>query len=144
MLDLGCSHGAYVDYLTRLGFDATGVDFVPEFLQEAEHLGRQGTFVLADAQRLPFGSDAFDTALLFDVLEHMPDEAAFLREAARVTKRRIVLIVPRTTEPALERQGLVFRHHLDRTHLRTYTRERALDLFPGASVHVGRARPAYR
>ncbi len=137
MLDVGCSHGAYVDHLAQLGFDVTGVDFVVGFLRQAHEHGRSGKFALADANGLPFRDGSFDTTLLFDILEHMPDEAAVLREAARVTTRRILLIVPRTTEPALERHGLVFRHHLDRTHLRTYSAERARSLVPGSSVHVG-------
>lgn len=136
VLDVGCSHGAYVDHLTRLGFDAIGVDFVPAFLREAGEQRRDGALVLADAHRMPFAANSFDTVLLFDVLEHMPDEEAVLREVARVARRRIVLIVPRTTDSALERHGLVFRHHLDRTHVRTYTDERAIRLFPEADVHV--------
>lgn len=136
VLDVGCSHGAYVDHLAQRGFDVTGVDFVAGFLRQARRHGRSGTFAQADANGLPFRDRSFDTTLLFDILEHMPDEAAVLREAARVTTRRIVLIVPRTTEPALERHGLVFRHHLDRTHLRTYTAERSRALFPRAAVHI--------
>lgn len=42
--------------------------------------------VCADACRLPFADARFDIVTLFDVLEHIPDDAAAAREALRVVR----------------------------------------------------------
>lgn len=41
-------------------------------------------FLCADATRLPFRAGVFDAVTFFDVLEHIPDDAAAVREATRV------------------------------------------------------------
>lgn len=49
-------------------------------------------FVRADAQSLPFEDDQFDTALLAEILEHVPDDIKALQEAKRVSKRLVVSV----------------------------------------------------
>jgi len=49
-------------------------------------------FVRADAHNLPFGDLSFDTAILGDMLEHVPDPARVLSEAARVARTIVVTI----------------------------------------------------
>lgn len=55
--------------------------------------GVPGAF--ADITRLPFPSASFDLVLAIEVLEHVPDPEAALRELARVGRDRFVLSVPR-------------------------------------------------
>ncbi len=52
-----------------------------------------GTF--ADIAFLPFPDDTFDLVLGIEVLEHVPDPEAALREIVRVGTDRVVLSVPR-------------------------------------------------
>jgi hypothetical protein len=77
---------------------------------------------------LPFPDKSFDTVLLLSVLEHVDDDAAVV-EAARVARLRIIAEVPLVDPPELRRNGLVFVHHSDRTHLREYTVPQLTDLF---------------
>lgn len=49
----------------------------------------------ADISRLPFPDEAFDLVLGIEVLEHVPDPPAALRELRRVASRDLVLSVPR-------------------------------------------------
>jgi SAM-dependent methyltransferase len=49
-------------------------------------------FVQADICFLPFANDAFDTAILGDVLEHVVDPERAVREAARVAYRLVMTI----------------------------------------------------
>ena len=52
--------------------------------------------VFGEAQNLPFASGSMNTALMLDVLEHVPDSRKALLEASRclVEKGRLVLLVP--------------------------------------------------
>ena len=143
VLDVGCGYGLYVDYLSRAGFDATGLDFVEEFIKEASL--KRGTFIKGRADKLPFRSNEFDSTLLFDVLEH-GDDKKILKEAKRITRERILLIVPRKVDHQLEQSGIIFRHYLDKSHLREYEREDILKLAKQADlklVHISPVHPLY-
>lgn len=48
--------------------------------------------MLFDGERLPFPDDAFDVVLLIFVLHHAEDAAAILKEAARVSRGRIIVL----------------------------------------------------
>src|SRR5579871_5244693 len=48
----------------------------------------------ADATALPFPPGAFDVVTALEMLEHIPDVAAAVREIARVARRHVVLSVP--------------------------------------------------
>jgi ubiquinone/menaquinone biosynthesis C-methylase UbiE len=50
---------------------------------------RHPFFVRADAHRLPFRADVFETAVLGEVLEHVEDPAAVLRESLRVAFKAV-------------------------------------------------------
>lgn len=119
ILDIGCGFGLYVDYLASRGLSATGVDFVSEFINHAKKK-RRGNFLKAKIEKLPFAENEFDTSILFDVLEH-GDDIKILMEAKRVSKKRIIVIVPRKIDSQLEKSGVIFRHYLDKSHKREYT-----------------------
>ncbi len=142
VLDVGCATGTYVDLLSRAGFAVTGVDAFPGFLREAAARRRAGQFVEGHVEALPFPDKSFDTTILFDVLEHVNDRAA-LREAIRVTRQRILALVPLADPPELVRSGFVFVHHQDRTHLREYSKEELQRLFAEEGGHIVRWQPAY-
>lgn len=121
VLDIGCGFGLYVDYLSSRGFQAFGVDFVEDFIKTAKKT-KKGNFVKGDANCLPFKDKTFDTVLLFDILEHGDDEKILL-EAKRVAKKIILAVVPRKVDYRLEQSGVLFRHYLDKSHLREYEKE---------------------
>jgi SAM-dependent methyltransferase len=72
----------------------TGVD-LPDAALAAEWRERGVVALFGDIARLPFPSGAFDLVLAIEVLEHVPDPAAGLAELARVSRRDLVLSVPR-------------------------------------------------
>lgn len=123
VLDAGCGGGGYVDLLARRGFEAVGVDKFDFYLGLAAERNLRGTFLQADlTEGLPFPDKDFDSAFSFDVFEHADDEAA-VRELARVTRRRLLVIVPQV-DTALGHFGMTLGPYRDPTHLRYYTPDR--------------------
>lgn len=118
ILDVGCGYGIYVDFLSSLGYEAYGLDFTEEFIKTAQKT-KKGKFIKGEAEKLPFPDKSFDTVLLFDILEH-GDDLRILSEAKRVSKGRLLTIVPRVVDKNLEQSGVIFRHYLDKSHLREY------------------------
>lgn len=86
VLDVGCGQGFYLPLYARLGLSATGVE--PDPIPRAEAAAKAAAlgFGLLDApaERLPFADASFDAVVLSEVLEHLPDPALALSEAARV------------------------------------------------------------
>lgn len=103
ILDCGCGMGFTLRALSRL-CDCTlvGVDRNPAALARAAlELGGQARLARADALRLPFASSSFDKVLMTEVLEHLPDDVAALREVRRVLRvgGRYVISVPNQKYP---------------------------------------------
>jgi SAM-dependent methyltransferase len=71
-----------------------GIDLPdPELAGHWASSGLTGTF--ADISRLPFPDATFDLVLAIEVLEHVPDPPAAIRELARLATGDLVLSVPR-------------------------------------------------
>ncbi len=121
ILDAGCGGGAFVDLLSRKGYDVTGVDLYEDFLQVAKAKGFQGNFVQGDLSCLPFTDKKFDCTYCFDVLEHVDDKLV-IQELARVTSKRLILVVPKE-DITFNRYSLTLIHYIDKTHQRYYTEE---------------------
>ncbi len=87
LLDLGCGkvplYAAYAPHVDEI----ICVDWAP-----GEHIDQSCDL----SQPLPFGPDRFDTIILSDVLEHIPEPALLWREMTRVLKPggKIVMNVP--------------------------------------------------
>jgi SAM-dependent methyltransferase len=115
-LDLGCGRGWYSAALADSGFAVTGMDHVNR-VEDA----RIAVLEQPIGVPLPFDTGAFDTVLMFDILEHLPDEAGILREVARICRQRLILSVPHRDDGFLPHYGLTYLHYVDNTHLREYT-----------------------
>lgn len=71
----------------------TTLDLDPAFADAPCNRAERVTFVEGDATALPFGEGEFDVVTLFDLLEHVPDDAQAAREAARVLRPGGALLV---------------------------------------------------
>lgn len=88
--------------------------------------------VCGDALGLPFPDDTFDLVLSTQVIEHVPDDRAFAREAGRVLQKGGKIIISSVLR--LPHGWYFYRNRgqwvLDPTHLREYrSREEFLSLF---------------
>ena len=83
ILDVGCGTGANLEMLSAFG-EAEGVDVSDEAL---EFCRRKGLTVQKGlAEKLPYEDGSFDVTTALDVVEHLDDDIAGLKEMYRVTK----------------------------------------------------------
>ena len=106
LLEVGCASGAVLEAAKQRGWSVLGVEYSHDAARDAEAHGvpvRVGG--LEDAQ-LEDGSQ--DVIFMGDVLEHVPDPSATLREAARVLapEGALALRGPLTTNSIARRLGL--------------------------------------
>lgn len=126
ILDVGCGEGFALRELREGGVEAAmvGVDNRLAALVWSQANGiAQSPLCMADAHHLPFPDSSFDLALCLEVLEHLPDSGAGLRELLRVTRDCIVVSVPH--EPFFRGSNFLRGKHMralgnDPEHLHAY------------------------
>ncbi len=110
LIDVGCGDGS-LDLLLlqqRPDLRVEGIDV----------LVREKTAVPVtpfDGEHIPYADDSFDAALFVDVLHHTADPAALLAEAARVS-RRWIIIKDHNQDGWLARQRLTFMDYVGNAH----------------------------
>lgn len=85
VLDIGCGAGAVTSELVRRGHAVYGIDIQDEAVRRASAKGLQAQ-VLDLNQPLPFNDKFFDATVAADVIEHVFDPLALLREVRRTLK----------------------------------------------------------
>lgn len=115
VLDVGCGAGFLTNSLAERGHDVTGVDASAAALEIAALHDPSASvrYELADAARLPYDDATFDAVCAMDLLEHVEDPRAIVRELARV-------LVP---------GGLCFFHTFNRTFLSWLIVIKGVELF---------------
>lgn len=83
ILDVGCGTGANIEMLAQYG-KAEGVDVSDDALEFCKRKGL--TVQKGLAESLPYEDQAFDLTTALDVVEHLDDDVAGLKEMFRVTR----------------------------------------------------------
>ncbi|MGK2958305.1 MAG: glycosyltransferase [Acidimicrobiales bacterium] len=98
VLDIGCGTGELLNTLSTLGFaPIIGTDASPTALNFAgQSSGQSCSLASSVAEYLPFADETFSLVTSLDVVEHLDDDVAALREYRRVTRPGglIVIAVP--------------------------------------------------
>ena len=84
ILDIGCGTGANLEMLSEFGA-AEGVDVAPEALRFCRSRGLKSVKE-ARAEQLPYSDSSFDLVTGLDVVEHLDDDVAALKEMYRVLR----------------------------------------------------------
>lgn len=99
VLDVGAGPGWNYDHFREYGpkVDYAGVDYSERFVRIANDrlrskYGESEHFVIAPAEKLPYGDDFYDVVLLQDVLDHTNGYEKPLAEALRVAKKRVIVV----------------------------------------------------
>ena len=93
VLDLGCAFGFATLKLARKGYTTIGVDNSARYIAWARRRHPGGTYLQSSAESLPLEDASFDAVLCLDVLEHVVDQAAVIREIERVLRPEGMLIL---------------------------------------------------
>jgi 2-polyprenyl-3-methyl-5-hydroxy-6-metoxy-1,4-benzoquinol methylase len=132
ILDIGCGAGFLCYELSQKGLTSVGLDSDRKMIQLGVGEVEQVSFVLGDAQYIPFRDCSFSAITCLDVIEHVKNDKRFMKEVARAIKEggSCVLTTPlRKAEKTAWSSLLWFR-----------VENRLVQL----QAKVGHARPGYR
>ena len=97
VLEVGTGTGCFSQRVLGHCKDFTGLDCDPEAYEATRsRLGGKGTLVLGDVQALPFAPRSFSVIICLEVLEHLENYRAAVREIQRCLKvgGRVIVSVP--------------------------------------------------
>jgi len=151
VLDLGCGSGRHAYEAYRRGADVVACDAdegelrIVAGMADAMHKAREAPAtaharpVAGDGTAMPFSDAVFDRVIAAEVLEHIDDDQAALREIARVLRPGGLLAV---TVPAWLPERICWRlsddyHNVPGGHVRIYTRPELETKLRRAGLTVG-------
>lgn len=155
LLLLGAGAGRYARALVRYRPDLHVVagDISGRAITEAASRGGKITYMVMDAQNLPFVSDVFSAVVFFDLLEHVPQPERLLSECHRVLAPGGVLhfFVPLEDEPGTlyrllreNRPVPIHRWKHDHVgHIQRFTRQRVIASVWNTGLSVTSAEPSF-
>ena len=90
ILDIGCGGGLLSEPLARMGADVTGIDLAPSHIegarQHAEDNGLAIDYRIAAVEDLAAATERFDLVCAMEVVEHVANQPAFLKDAAGLVR----------------------------------------------------------
>lgn len=91
VLEVGCGNAFLAKKLSKK-YSLTGVDILVDTSTRKENGYIQ--FINANAERLPFEKNSFDTTICTHTLEHVLNFEKAVAELRRVTRKRLIIVVP--------------------------------------------------
>lgn len=151
VLENGCGVGMYVEKMTALGADVTGLEY--DFDRAREARVNSTKIINGAGEFLPLLPSTFDLILSHEVIEHVQDDRSAIAEMVRVLKLggRAVIFCPNRGYP-VETHGIFWKgkyyfgnkpfvNYLPRVwrdklapHVRVYSRRDMQKLFDGLPV----------
>jgi 2-polyprenyl-6-hydroxyphenyl methylase/3-demethylubiquinone-9 3-methyltransferase len=109
VLDVGCGAGLLAEPLARLGAEVTGIDAAAETVAVArDHAAASGLAIAYRAGELAsLEPGRFDLVTSLEVVEHVVDPAAFVRELADRVADDGLLILSTPNRTALSRLAMI-------------------------------------
>ena len=92
LLDIGCGTGNHLILFQKLGLDTAGLEPSIFMLKKTKEKQKdKSKLILARGEELPIKDNAFDLTILFTTLEFCQDPIEVLKEAGRVTQKKIFI-----------------------------------------------------
>ncbi|MBO1755218.1 bifunctional 2-polyprenyl-6-hydroxyphenol methylase/3-demethylubiquinol 3-O-methyltransferase UbiG [Allobranchiibius sp. CTAmp26] len=127
--DIGAAGGGNTRVLVENGWRAAAVEYGADGAEVAHSRGLD--VLRADATRFPLATDSLDLVTALDVLEHIPDDDAAVREIRRVLRPGGQAIIAVPCDPKLWSA-----HDVAVDHVRRYTQETLRSLFERNGMDV--------
>jgi SAM-dependent methyltransferase len=128
-LDVGAAGGGNTRVLRAHGWDAAALEYGSDGAEVAH--GRGLPTMRSDATSLPLADDSLDLVVAFDILEHLVDDDAAVREVHRVLKPSGTYLVAVPADPRLWSSHDEAVHHV-----RRYTRTTLVTLLERGGFDV--------
>lgn len=140
ILENGCGVGMYVEHLSPFGGQVIGLEY--DFERAVEAGENSPHIINAAGEFVPLPSSTFDLILSHEVIEHVQDDRAAIREMVRILQPggRIALFCPNRGYP-FETHGIYWKgeYHFGNKPLINYLPRRLRDqLAPHVRVYSGR------
>ncbi len=121
ILDVGCGVGVNCKELNQRGFSCVGIEWNEDYARQAS---QQIEAYHMNAEELEFEDKSFDTAILFEALEHLPNPDRVLQEIKRVIRKNLILSVP-NLGPLVDcvEHNVIMHHFFERTHYNFFTKK---------------------
>jgi ubiquinone/menaquinone biosynthesis C-methylase UbiE len=127
LLDFGCGRGVLVGELRRSGVDARGLELDTQKIRDAiagQDVQAYPITLYDGSFPAPFRDGEFRSVMCSEVLEHIPEYQAAIRDIARIASDRVVFTVPDASAiPVGFRHGLVPWHLMEATHVNFFNQE---------------------
>jgi SAM-dependent methyltransferase len=94
VLDCGCGAGRFAAMAAKRGATVAGIDASDELVEIAADRAPEGDFRVGDMEALPWMDDEFDVVTGFSSCQFADDKVRALREAGRVSRSLVAVIVP--------------------------------------------------
>ncbi len=92
VLEVGCGKALLSNKINELNYKITAVDIFTS--DEIKLKYPKIIFKNGDAEHLPFKDNEFDTVICTHTLEHVQDLTQSIAELRRVSKKRLIIVVP--------------------------------------------------
>jgi len=103
LLDVGCGAGFFVKHAMSRGWNAMGIDMLPEYERLAREELNLQSIHCARLEDADYSKERFSAVTLWDLIEHLPHPLAFLRHVNAILKPGgvIALWTPNTLNAVL-------------------------------------------
>jgi len=145
VLDVGCGAGGATLFCANRGAQVTFTDVVPEKIESlrarvAQTVARKAEGFVSDSIPLPVAANSMSRVISMEVLEHVEDPAAFLRELVRVGQpgALYLLAVPDPVGENMQK-GFAPAYYFERpNHIHVFEREEFARLVSDAGLEIVR------
>jgi SAM-dependent methyltransferase len=148
VIDVGCGDGGLIGFCAGQGAEVIFIDRDSQRLTAtAERIrkspARAYRAIASDCDPIPVEDAIGDIVICTEVLEHVPDPAALLRELIRVTRPggRLLLTVPDARSEQLVAATAPAYYFQEPNHIRIFTALEFRDLVLGAGLQIESQQP---